>query len=152
MEIAYELDERKNMSDDFPQDSSRAKYIGVACAAVFFLLLLPGFVLAFASNMTGVELSIVRDENPVPEHRIIQRRRVGFELTLWLRVPESTSKKEMNQIIHHIVSNVYSGERSAIFHIYNSIDTETNMPKRPSTHESDQTFKWTLSSGIRRVK
>ena len=140
------------MSDDFTQDASKAKYIGVALAAVFFLLVLPGFVLAVASNFTRVELSIVRNQGSVPEHEIIERRRVDFDRVLWLRVPQSTSEKDINHIIRHIVDDVYSDEPSVIFHIYNSTDTETNMPKKPSTDEADQTFKWTLKSGIRRLK
>lgn len=140
------------MNDDFTPGASKAKYIGVALATVFFLLLLPGFVLAFASSMTGVELSIVRDETQVPEYKILERRRVDFDLVLWVRVPESTSEKDMSQIIRHIIRSQYSDRTSIIFHVYNSIDTKMNIPKKPSTHESDQTFEWTLKHGLQRVK
>lgn len=140
------------MSEDFTQGSSKTKHAVVAAAAVLFLLILPGFVLAVASNMTGVELRIVSDDAAVADYEIIMRRRVPPDMALWLRVPEATSEKDMHQIIRHIVNTKYSRRTHIIFYVYTSVDPETNLQKRPSTHESDQTFKWALKSGIQRVK
>lgn len=140
------------MIDEFTRESSKAKYIVVALAAVLFLLVLPAFVLAIASNMTNLELSIARNEEPVPEYEIFARGGESPDKQMWLRVPEATSDTDMYQIIRHIVSTRRSDRTYFTFYIYHSVDPKMKSRRRRSTNDSDQTFDWALKSGIRRVK
>ena len=139
------------MEEEFVPGKSKAKYAAVAAAAVFFLLILPGVVLAIASNMTGVELAVLSDDSPPPEHQIVARRNAPPGLSLWLRIPEDTSDKDLKSIIHHIVET-RDGNPEFLTFYFDKVNPETKMPKRPSTDESDQTFEWTLTRGIRRLK
>ena len=140
------------MNEEFTLGRSKPKYVVIALAAGLFLLVLPGFVLPIASNMTGVELSILTDAEPVPEYEVIERRRVGPDIALWLRVPEGTPEEDMNKIIRHVVNTRYSDRTRLTFYVFDSDDPETKRPKNPSWNESDQTFEWGLTSGIQRIK
>ena len=139
------------MSEEITQGSSKAKYVVIALAAVFFLFVRPGVVLPIASDMTGVELT-VRGGRPVPEYQVINRRRVGTDIVLWLRVPEATPEEDMNIIIRHIVNTRYTDRTRLTFYVFDSVDPETKRPKRPSWNEADHTFEWGLTSGIQRVE
>lgn len=140
------------MSEEFTRDGSKAKYIVVALAALLFLLVLPAFVLAIASNMTNLELSLARNGEPMPEYEIFARGGESPDKLMWLRVPEGTPDNGMYQIIRHIVSTRRSDRTHFSFYIYHSVDPKMKRRRRRTTNDSDQTFEWTLKSGIQRVK
>ena len=140
------------MSEEFAKDGSKAKYIVVALAALLFLLVLPAFVVAIASNMTNLELSIAGTEAPVPEYEIFARGGEPPDKQMWMRVPEATSDNDMYLIIRHIVSTRRSDRTHFTFYVYHSVDPRMRSRRRRPTNDSDLTFEWTLKSGIWRVE
>ena len=140
------------MTEEIKPGRAKAKYAVAAVAAIIFLLILPGVVLAIASNMTGVELRLTRDERPVPEHQFLGRRNIAGGFAVWLRVPEETSDKDMKRIIRHLIAKRLPERKRMTFYIFDQSDPNTNRWKRPSMDQADQTIKWSLTSGIEFVE
>lgn len=142
------------MSDNVIPRRSKTKIVAVAIAAVFFLLILPGVVLAIASNMTDVELRIMPDKRPAPEYEILVRRLLTEGSFVSLQVAEDTSDKEMKRIVGHVVANQLPAKRKTLLtvYIYTQPPSKTRSRRGPLKSEADQIYLWSLTKGIRRVE
>ncbi len=142
------------MSEEFNPGYSKAKYVVVAAAAVFFLFILPGIVLAIASNMTDIDLRITRDKRPIPEYELLKRRILTEGAHLMLQVPENTSDKEIHRVIKHAIANRIPLKRKTVLtiYIYNQNPSKTRSRRGPRISEADRTYLWSLTKGINRVE
>ena len=139
------------MSQDSSNKISNKRYVFAAVAAMFFLLVLPGFVLAMASNMTGIDIITIGAEMPLAPHEVLERKRIGPAVAIWIRTDENTSADEMKRIVRRVVTYRYRGEPKMTVYFFRTPDPESNMPKQPAIHESDDTYIWTPSGGIRKI-
>lgn len=142
------------MNEEFDTGRSKSKYLAAGIATVFFLLILPGIVLAMASNMTNVELRITRDRRPIPEYELLDRRILTSGAYVKLRVPEKTSDKELRRILRHVIADRLPLQKrtGVTCYIYRQSSVKTNLRRGPSKSEADQTYYWTLTHGLELVE
>jgi len=117
---------------------------------VVFLLILPGAVIAIASNMTGIQL-FQEEGPPPPEYEVVDWRRGTEFLSLWVRMPPDTTDNEMKRVVQDIVRERYKGRPYIRVYFFLNPSPSTGEHKRPFKDGADATFRWRMRDGIAKL-
>ena len=137
------------MSDEPLAHSNKKTYLLAAAGALVFLLILPGIVLAIASNISGVELISLYDPDSVPDYDIINTQSNRGRSTFWIRAQEGATVDDVTIIANHLVRIEKKPISRARFFFFVKLDPETKAFKEPIKDNIDYTLVWNREDGVK---
>ena len=137
------------MSDETLAHSNKKTYLLAAAGALVFLLILPGIVLAIASNMSGIELISSYDPDSVPDYDIIDAQARRGRKSFWIRAQEGATVDDVTLIANHLVRTEKKSLSRIRFFFFVELDPETKAFKEPISDNIDYTLVWNQENGVR---
>ena len=137
------------MSEKPLAHSNKKTYLLAAAGALVFLLILPGIVLAIASNMSGVELISSYDPDSVPDYDIIKTQARRSAKTFWIRAHEGATADDVTIIANHLLRNEKKSLSRMRFFFFVKLDPETKAFKEPIKDNIDYSLAWNREDGVR---